>query len=426
MYKSQLIQPRMLVQWGDIELSIDTARPDFTALQGVTMSFSDSETYPTCSISFTSDIVGYEAYRKCVSKEYRDQPILITIGYPRGSWFSAKFYYSGVTLSSGNTGEISITGSATQKNFLSSFKTNVAMETTLAELPQRIQEQVAEGAEGLVATEFSKLALSVAQGVKLEGILGTGQPPGRILHNHLANQGLRVDYTALADPSNPRAKISASPLAEGEDQPKDSEDSSVEKSLGSQSYGFLLGPGLIREVTRGINWGPDSGENANTTPATLKSPVSPNPSAGSGEGDKAVDSPKAPAGQDAPSVASTVVTEETNPSLGLDLKGLQEIQDKFTISGSFFMVPAVVGIKPHDFIFLPSLTEDYVEDWYVSQVEYSFDASGCQVSFSGFRLDLDPSRKMVTSETYNYFLDKARGLRTLEDWEKYYWRIKPS
>lgn len=415
----------MLVQWGDIELSIDVERPDFSPLQSISMQFQDSESYPTCSIEFTTDIIGYEAYRKCISEQYRDEPIIISLGYPRGSWFSAKFYYAGASLGSGNSATISVSGSSKKKDFLSSFNTNLSLESTLAELPKKIQEAVSSGKQAdLVATEFTPLAQEVASQTKVDGIIGTGQTPGRIMLNQMRAQGLDVDLTATADPNRPHAKVVAPPLANAQKdtyQPKDA--ALVDQiSLGEDCYGFLLGPGLLRDMTRSISWGPESGQNAKTTPASLLVPVGAEPRDTANPDEKAVEEPKAPAGWDLPPAAYTV-TEESNPSLGLELKALREIQDKFTCTGSFFMVPALVGIKPRDFLFLPSLRNDYLEDWFLDSVSYQFDASGCQVSFSGFRLALDPTRKMVTTATYDFFLDKLKSFETIEDWENYYWRV---
>ena len=425
MFKSQLIQPRMLVQWGDLELTIDVDRPDFSPLISASMSFQDSEAYPTCTLDFSGDTIGYEAYRKCISEENRDKPIVISLGYPRGSWFSAQFYYAGASLGSGNSWEISISGSSKTKDLLSAFKTNVSLETTLEQLPKKIQETVAAAGSDAkqVATEFSPLAREVASQTKLNGVIGTGQSPATMVYNQLRNQGLEMDLTATANPTNPRAQVYAPALAnaqKGEGQPKDAA-LATQISLGDESYGFLLGPGLLRDMNRSISWGPDSGQGANTTPANLMLPVGAEPRDTTNPESPAV-KPTAPAGWDAPSTAYTV-TEESNPSLGLDLKKLKEIQDKFTCSGSFFMVPAVVGIKPRDFLFLPSLRNDYLEDWFLDSVSYNFGADGCQISFSGYRLALDPSRKMVDTATYNEFLKKLKGMVKVEDWENYYWRV---
>lgn len=427
MFKGQLIQPRLLVQWGDLELTIDVERPDYTAIQGVSMSFQSAESYPTCNITFTGDIIGYDLYRKCID-EFREEPIIVSVGYPRGSWFSAQFYYSGATLGSGNTNEISVGCTARKKDYISAFTTSLSVDATLEELPQKIQEAVASSGDAdLVAFEFTTLAREVAAQTKIRGIVGTNQTPGKMMANQFKNVGAQIDMSPTADVRRPAAVVHTPAVAnanEGVDQPKEKPLGTV-LSLNEANYGFLIGPGLIRDITRGVSFGPDAGgANVKTTPANIANPIKPEPRDTGDPKEKSLEDPKAPPGPDTKSVGDTMtVTDESNPNLGVSIKEIREFQDKFTMSGGFFMVPEVVGIKPRDFVFIPSMKGDYLEDWFVDTVSYDFNSGGCNISISGFRLDLAPGRKMVDAATYNLFLDKLKSLKTLEDWEQYYWRI---
>lgn len=425
MFKGQLVQPRLLVQWGDVELSVDINRPDYTALQGCSLNFQSSDNYPSCNLTFTGDVVGYELYRKCID-EFRDEPIIVSIGYPRGSWFSSQYYYAGATLGSGNTNEISVTAAARKKDFLSAFTTSLSIESTLEELPQKVQEAVSSSDNAdLVAFEFTTLAKQVASQRNVNGVVGTNLTPGAIISNQLKGVGLKMDLSTLASVNYPTVVAHAPEVAnaqQGVDQPKERPAATV-LSLDKQSYGFIVGPGLIREATRGVNFSPGSGgANSKNTPASIAAPIKPEPRDTGNPEEKAVDSPEAPPGPASRSTADTV-TEESNPDLGISLKDIREYQDKFTISTSFFMVPEVVGVKPRDFIFIPSLLGDYLEEWVIDTVQYNFNSGGCVVDIGGFRLDLAPGRRMVDAETYNKFLDITKGLKTIEDWEKYYWRF---
>lgn len=408
-----LIQPRLVVRWGDMELTFDSERPEFTALLSASMQFQDSESYPTCSITLTSDAIGYKAYQRGIS-EFNEEPIIISVGYPRGSWLSAQFFYSGAQIGSGNSGQIVITGSAKSKEYLSSFKTSVAVETTLKEMIERIQQSgVGEvDPEGIVKPEFSTLADQASSEAKLNGIVGSGVTPGRIIIQQLQNKGLKLGLWGTADPNSPKAKVHSSPVADAEqsvDQPTE-RPLATEVALGGDSYGFLLGPGLVRDVTRGIQWGPGDGEKGGGS-SSVSNTI---PSLEEGA--------NAPEGFSAKSPQETV-TEESNKQLEITLKGAREREGNYTMSGSCFMVPQIVGLKPRDFLFIPSLQGDYMEDWCLSSVSYDYGASGPQISFQGFRVDLEPGQKMVDTSTYKEFSQKLSGLVSEEDWEAYYWRI---
>ena len=400
--QGQLIQPRLLVKWGSTELSVDLERPDYSPIIGASMQFQDAESFPTCGLSFSSDIIGYEAYRKCIN-EHPDEPIVITVGYPAGSWFSAKFYYTGVTLSSGNSGQITITGSSKQKDFLSSFNTSLSVDSTLEEMTQTIQRNISTEVESsdVVEFEFVGDAESVGQ-TQMNGVVARGVTAGRAITQHVENQGGQIDLSATADVNQPRARVRVSPLFEretGNNQPTEKSTNQL-LSLGDESYGFLVGPGLLRDFNRTFNYNPSS----NTPPSARASRGNANSPGGFGS-----DSPQ------------DTVTEDSNKPLQFSLREARENQNKFVCSTSFFMVPQVVGIKPRDFLFVPSLTEDYLEDWVVESVGYDFTSAGAQINVSGFRVDLDPGQKMVSTDTYHSFLERSKSFQKLEDWEKYYW-----
>ena len=413
-----LVQPRVIVRWGDMEITFSEREPELTALLSVTMNFQDSESYPTCNVTLTSDAIGYEVYRRGVG-EYRDEPIIISIGYPQGSWLSAQYYYTGAQLGFGNTGQISISGSSKKKEYLSSFKTSVALETTLKEMIERLQTSGVKNVdpEKVVNVKFSTKADELASQTKVNGIVAAGVTPGRAAIQTLQNSGMKIDATPTASPKEEWAFVWTSPVANAEesvDQPTERPQTG-EVDLGDDSYGFILGPGLIREVTKGIKWGPGNVEKGGDT-STVSNDI---PTLDENEeGDGA----NAPEGFSAESPQETV-TEETNKQIQLTLKQAREKEGNFTISGSFFMVPQLVGIKPRDFLFIPSLLGDYVEDWCLKSVNYSFSGSGPDISFSGYRVDLEAGQKMVDTETYNTFAEKIKGLVTEEDWEAYYWRI---
>lgn len=393
----QLIQPVLRVKWGFL----------LEDLLSVSFDFQDSEVYPACSITFSGSPKGYAAYRRCI-EEFIEDPILITIGYPNGSWLTTQYYYTGASLGSGKSPVIEVTGSAKQKTFLSSFYTGQYVDSTLASLPEKLQGAAGVPKEPL---SFTTVGREISQNVKVKGnVTGT---IGSISARQLAAAGVIKDNTPTAQPNGKPVITAPAAMAAkvNKDQPQEPQ-SARNSILQSETYGYIIGPGLIEDFSRSINWGPGDSENSTLTPLSgfnAKPASSPN-------------NPKAPQGTRGKSPLETI-TETNNPQLNIEAKVAMERQDKAQCDGDFFMVPQLVGIKPRDVIFIPSMSLDYLEEWVLSQVSYSFEGGGCKIGVTGYRFDLGATQKLVSTETYNRFLNKLKSLRTIRDWESYYWRL---
>jgi hypothetical protein len=401
----QLIQPRLKVQWG-----FDLVAEE--AVEGVSFDFQDSEVYPACTISFNNSPFGYKAYRRCID-EFKDEPIVISVGYPGGTWLTTQYFYTGATLGAGNNASIEVFGSAKSKEFLSSFYTGQFVEGKLTTLSDRLQEGAGVPEEAKEAVVFTESGKEIAENVELEGnITGT---VGESFNRQLSAVGLAKDNTPLAQPEG-KPVVAAPPgltSQNGTDQPKEPP-KSTDVLLRDETYGYIIGPGLIDSFSKTIRWGPGESENSNLTPLSGFVPAPP-----SVEGSD--DPSPAPKGTRGKSPLETIA-KENNPQLTISAKEAKERQDKAQCDGSFFMVPEMVGIKPRDVIFIPSMSLDYLEEWVLESVSYDFSSGGCTISVSGYRFDLGRTQKIVSSETYNRFLEKLKGLKTLEDWENYYWR----
>ena len=89
------------------------------------------------------------------------------------------------------------------------------------------------------------------------------------------------------------------------------------------------------------------------------------------------------------------------------------------------LVPALVGIKPIDILFIPSLKGDYIEDWIVTGVEYQQTDGGVDVSIQGARqYGLEALMNIPLSEKWLPLAISKRLVgpgATLEAWEEYAW-----
>jgi rare lipoprotein A (peptidoglycan hydrolase) len=104
--------------------------------------------------------------------------------------------------------------------------------------------------------------------------------------------------------------------------------------------------------------------------------------------------------------------------------GKEERQSNFSMST--LMVPALVGIKPHDILFIPDFKGTFIEDWIVRSVEYSQKGGAIELSIQAARSYASGTLMNKNSEIW---LEKARGLGlvgenvSMENWEKYAWKL---
>jgi hypothetical protein len=89
------------------------------------------------------------------------------------------------------------------------------------------------------------------------------------------------------------------------------------------------------------------------------------------------------------------------------------------------MCPLFVGLKPHDILYIPSLTGEFIEDWIVQSVGYSAQNGGVEISVQASRI-LGMGTPM-NKEAADKFKGRAASLgligpnATLEAWDRYAW-----
>jgi hypothetical protein len=91
------------------------------------------------------------------------------------------------------------------------------------------------------------------------------------------------------------------------------------------------------------------------------------------------------------------------------------------------MCPLLVGIKPGDVVYVPSLTGKYIEDWIVQNVGYDQSNGAVTINISGTRtLGLGTPMNPTAAKKILDFA-KQFGLvgekASLENWDKYAWSL---
>jgi hypothetical protein len=94
-----------------------------------------------------------------------------------------------------------------------------------------------------------------------------------------------------------------------------------------------------------------------------------------------------------------------------------------TLSAQMFMAPVLVGIKPGDIVYIPSLqtggADTYIEDWIVTSVGYTQNDGSITVNVSASRpYGLGT---LINEKAGKKWKEKARTLKTLDDWAAYAW-----
>jgi hypothetical protein len=89
------------------------------------------------------------------------------------------------------------------------------------------------------------------------------------------------------------------------------------------------------------------------------------------------------------------------------------------------LCPLLVGIKPYDIVYIPSLTGEYIEDWIVQSVSYDQNDGDIEVSVQGTReYGLGTPMDKKNAEKFLAYA-KEQGLvganATLENWDRYAW-----
>jgi hypothetical protein len=94
------------------------------------------------------------------------------------------------------------------------------------------------------------------------------------------------------------------------------------------------------------------------------------------------------------------------------------------------MCPLLVGIKPHDIIYVPNFSGEFIEDWIVQSVGYSQNNGQININIQATRVygQGTPMNKNA-AESFKTFAQQ-QGLTgpnaTLEAWDRYAWGLPGS
>jgi hypothetical protein len=430
-----LINPQVQILWGSRNLSAydiggGTKEPIvFNAKVDL-----PGNSWPTGSFTWNPTGPAFEVYEQCV-KEGKDDEILIRFYYVNGPFVIFKFQYNGSNISYGN--EMSIETLLITKQGPKSSAVRASAMTDYTDgrfnakgkdlyVATKDIERAFGGPIPLVWQEAAKLD---AKKIFLASWQYKDQTYGAEILNMATQAGQKIATTNIFSDGqaaifNPLSKEGKDGVDSVQFPPKAGGQIKAE-----QRYGYLIGPGIITSFQRTMEYpsqtqGQDSVTQPTGTPNAKQAPNAPGSEplkakedqtqAAKDAQNKSVTNPSSP----------TVVkgNKFTQNDVGPENQQLMQQEEGIKFQAQFFMCPALVGMKPQDVIYIPSLKigDSLMEDYKVQSVSYSQDGAVVGLSVQATRT---PGLNKPMNETAaKKFIEKADTLKTTEDWTNYAWK----
>ena len=431
-----LINPQVQVQWGSRNLSAFIL-PQSSQPQAIVFNTKvdlPGDSWPTGSFSWNPSGPAFKVYEDCVTKG-KNEIITIRFYYVNGPYVLFKFQYNGSNINYGTDMSIEVSLSCQQSGKSNGVRASAMTDYTdgrfnakgkdLYVSTKDIQKSFGNPVP-LLWSEASKLD---AKKIFLASWQYKDQTFGAEILNIATQAGQSVSLNNMF--TSGQATLFAPLSKEG----KDGVDSVKlppnpgETVKSDQRYGFLLGPGIITSFQRSMEYPSQTkGQNGITQPTgtpnkakTINSPGSQNLSNQQQQDEaqklarkNSVANPSSP----------TVVKQNkyTKNDVGPENQQLMQQESGIKFQAQIFMCPLIVGIKPQDVIYIPSLLtgDKLIEDYKVQTVSYSQDGGIVSVSVSASRT---PGLNHPMNETAaKKFIEKANTLKTVEDWTNYSWK----
>ena len=198
-------------------------------------------------------------------------------------------------------------------------------------------------------------------------------------------------------------------------------------------YGYLLGPSIINSISRQSMWKPPQQSNDNMPgkqrfATNSKQATKTQQNHPTRQQQSVADSAASTSGVLGPSSGSTTpsVASKDNPK-GPERQNALNQEKGSELSFSALMCPLLVGLKPHDILYVPSLKGGFIEDWIVQSVGYSQQNGSVELSVQATRvLGFGAPMNKTQGEK---FLERAESLglvgpnATLDAWDSYAWSL---
>ena len=434
-----LIIPRVEVYWGKTNLTMygegDFSDDPQPLVYDVKVDIQDNNSNPTGSLSWNPSGAAWNIYQKFVSdKEKIQEQVVVRFFYANGKSIPFVFVWAGQQFSYGNDMSVQVTLKTELDGFTNATIRSIAQaydkDTKFTNAAERLKKQygldeykklirMSKQAEKDMgeATLKNYYAKDVTFGAAVANL--AEQNGNQVFANNIgqANNTILTPFSWEAQQKPPSEVIEAAPDLQIPDT--------------TVRYGYLLGPGIIDAISRTMEWTqPQANTQNKPTPATKpepKAPAKPKDSQQNPEANPQVQQKKTKKRTSSPQGSALAspnpgVQNASNPN-GPKKQDLLNKEKGSTLRASMFMSPVLVGIKPGDIVYVPSLQTEaentYIEDWIVTSVNY--------VQNDGeINVDVSASRPyglgtLINEKAGDVWRKKAQTLKSLDDWAAYAW-----
>ncbi len=435
-----LIIPRMRVTWGDINLSAYNGTGPFP--KGEPLIFdaevqlqSQSEA-PTGSFSWNPTGPAFAVYEKLISDEkYLKSRIYIDILYFGGKKFRLAFVWAGQSISYGND--------MTVKVFLKT-ELDGLINANIRNVTQAYDEK--KGGTGIdsINRGIEQFKISNKQIVRYTGKAKKDLEKMKILTNYAQDQtfGAFVANTVQQNGNvafantigDPNISVYTPYTWEKDDAEVLNAATEIKVDQGPEAnkrYGYIVGPSIITALVRESKWQPPQQTTQNTPSTQIRARDQKTGQYKKGDPvavqqEKETSKPSSSPQGTALGRPNPGIQNKENPD-GPTKQNLLTQEGTATMTFQTLMCPLLVGVKPHDIIYIPSLKGDYIEDWIVDTVSYDQSDGNVSISVSAKRtrglgtpMNAKPAEKFLKfAESNNLVGPNA----TLAAWEKYAWSL---
>jgi hypothetical protein len=441
-----LILPRVRVLWGDVNLSAYDGKLDFPkgspVVFDVEVDLQAEGEGPTGSFKWDPTGPGMTLYESFVTnKELMKKNITIEYFYPRQKKVVFYFVWSGQSINYGNDMSITVKLQSRLAGRVNANQRNVAQayEEKKGKAAPGVYNKLEKqfGLENVIS--WNKYALDHNKMVMVETLYANDTTFGSAAAQIAKQTGDTIHATSIGGekliifpPYSYKGK-------NGKDQPVFNAATDIQNDQmpdPSKRYGYIIGPAIFSTIQRETNWKPPQQSNNNVpgtqafarnpkadpTNTTQKPPANPQDSTKNTA--KKTSSPLGTAnGRANPGVGNAKNPEGPNRQNALNDEKASKLQM------DTLMCPLLVGIKPHDIIFIPSLTGDFMEDWIVQQVSYNQNNGRVSINVTASRIFGNASPMNKTA--YDKFLAFAKQRKlvgpsaNIDSWDLYAWGKNP-
>jgi hypothetical protein len=280
---------------------------------------------------------------------------------------------------------------------------------------------------------YNQYVEKLTKEVKILTVYGNDQTYGAAVSNLSKQAGLQTTANNIG---NSGLVIFAPYSWKGKGEQEEVKNGVTEIAAGSaplakERYGYLLGPSMINSTTRTFNWKPPQQENSGGPSTQVKTERPRDEKTG-----RFLTYQEAAKRQAAKKTSSPLGTANARPNPGVQNKenpygpdrqialNAEKSQD---LTFDTFMCPALVGLKPNDIVFIPSLKGDFIEDWIVQNVDYAQSNGTVNISVKATRTF--GIKETMNEKMTKKFLDFAKQQKLvgdgaiLEAWDSYAWGL---